>query len=415
MVKHLRRAGVLGRIAPKVRLTDIGGRVLIRPLLVTVCLGGASSLAAAGQAVPSYQAREVARVGGIDAPEHATFSWLPALALNRDGTIYARVAAESRIVVFDSNGRFLRTIGRRGNGPGEFITPTGHGFLADTLWVASGPAPRLSIFGPDGRHLHTRRMEYPTLQLPILADLQNVSALLQGGMALFIPGNTLAEPPGRVTLPVMLGARDMRRVDTITVVSRPEGLLLQGVGTLSYYPFPASPLVAVSPDGSGVVTAAWQDVANAPVRVRRINARGAVLWERLVALSSSRIPSRMRDSVTRIAINRARPHVERESRRPGVAHGLPSVEVLVARGLVLPMHFPPVVGLIAGADGTTWLKTSSNGPGEVWAVLNPAGVREFDVVVPTGVHLQQATRDVAWGTATDEDGVHFLVRLAIRR
>jgi hypothetical protein len=60
----------------------------------------------------------------------------------------------SRIVKFDSKGRFLKVIGRMGSGPGEFIEP--HGLAMDSagrLFVADRSNNRIQILDQDGRFI----------------------------------------------------------------------------------------------------------------------------------------------------------------------------------------------------------------------------------------------------------------------
>jgi hypothetical protein len=47
--------------------------------------------------------------------------------------IYARVPRDGVVLVFDANGAFVRRLGGRGMGPGEFQNASGHGFVGDTL------------------------------------------------------------------------------------------------------------------------------------------------------------------------------------------------------------------------------------------------------------------------------------------
>jgi hypothetical protein len=56
----------------------------------------------------------------------------------------------SRIVVFDSTGRYVRTIGRKGAGPGEFQQPYSLGWLGDTLLVLDPRNARIGKFSKSG-------------------------------------------------------------------------------------------------------------------------------------------------------------------------------------------------------------------------------------------------------------------------
>lgn len=67
------------------------------------------------------------------------------LALADDGTLLVSETGDAHVKVFDASGRFLRRIGRSGQGPGEFRV----GFLAargDTLLVQDPQAGRASTF-----------------------------------------------------------------------------------------------------------------------------------------------------------------------------------------------------------------------------------------------------------------------------
>lgn len=78
------------------------------------------------------------------------------LALADDGTLVVSETGDAHVKVFDRNGRFLRRIGRNGQGPGEFRV----GFLAvrgDTLLVQDPQTGRASTFRiSDGRLLGSR-------------------------------------------------------------------------------------------------------------------------------------------------------------------------------------------------------------------------------------------------------------------
>lgn len=63
-------------------------------------------------------------IGEADGPEEYMFSELDSVSVDEEERIYILDSKECHIKVFDKNGIYLKTIGRRGQGPGEFEFPT---------------------------------------------------------------------------------------------------------------------------------------------------------------------------------------------------------------------------------------------------------------------------------------------------
>lgn len=77
--------------------------------------------------------------------------------------IYIADYGNNRIVVFDDDGRFIRVIGKKGQGPGEFAGPTGLCVMKDSrLAVADYGNNRIQIFKADGEFekvINTRELQ----------------------------------------------------------------------------------------------------------------------------------------------------------------------------------------------------------------------------------------------------------------
>jgi len=70
--------------------------------------------------------------------------------------IYVIETGNHRVSVFDFEGRFLKTVGSQGQGPGEFIRPTGACVREDSsLVVADHGNHRIQIFDAVGKHIET--------------------------------------------------------------------------------------------------------------------------------------------------------------------------------------------------------------------------------------------------------------------
>lgn len=78
------------------------------------------------------------------------------IAVDRRGHIYIEDDSDMAIKVFDQTGKFLRAMGRRGEGPGEFTYIGDMVPLPDgRLLVTDFQARRTSFFGPEGQFLAT--------------------------------------------------------------------------------------------------------------------------------------------------------------------------------------------------------------------------------------------------------------------
>jgi len=84
---------------------------------------------------------------------------VPSLVLaDRSGRTYV-VTREPSVVRFDRSGRFDRTIGRKGGGPGEFEFPMSIGSQGDTIFVRDGSKQALVRFQPDLAPAPDRRLD----------------------------------------------------------------------------------------------------------------------------------------------------------------------------------------------------------------------------------------------------------------
>jgi hypothetical protein len=94
-------------------------------------------------------------VGTAEGAEEYMFVRLRGLAVNDQGEIFSLDQRKPRVDVFTSDGRHLRSIGRQGQGPGEFQTPFFIA-LAPSGELLVGEMGRLSFFDREGAFLRSR-------------------------------------------------------------------------------------------------------------------------------------------------------------------------------------------------------------------------------------------------------------------
>ena len=115
--------------------------------------------------------------------KNCQFAELRSVQADSEGRIYAIDGRECVVKVFDAAGRFLRAIGRKGQGPGEFLVPSRNILTPqDDLVVLDAGNRRLSFFTKDGsliKELSTAKWNFMRFRVnargEIYADLAAVS------------------------------------------------------------------------------------------------------------------------------------------------------------------------------------------------------------------------------------------------
>ena len=124
-----------------------------------VVLASPAALAKAQDRPLATDFPEVYRVGGFDAPEWAEFSTSPQVSFDAAGRLYALNSSAGQVVVIDRAGVLVRTVGRPGEGPGEFNEPGALVVWQDgRVAIADIGHNAYQIFGPDGEFERFVRM-----------------------------------------------------------------------------------------------------------------------------------------------------------------------------------------------------------------------------------------------------------------
>ena len=97
----------------------------------------------------SFALQEDLSIGGDPVKEDYYFPQGAALSIEKAGNLYVRDFGNGRVMMYDSAGKFIRQLGRRGQGPGEYQYPSDVFFDADGNPMVYSTR-ELVRFGKDG-------------------------------------------------------------------------------------------------------------------------------------------------------------------------------------------------------------------------------------------------------------------------
>ncbi|MDH7513018.1 MAG: 6-bladed beta-propeller [Clostridiales bacterium] len=138
---------------------------------VKVILNGKKPTAPKGRPVTIKLTEELV-IGLSDNPDEA-LSEVGLFVVDKDGNLFVVDSKDRKVKAFDRNGRFLRLIGKPGEGPGELGMPTGVQFTpAGELMVEDATNRRLSFFKPSGEFIRSASIADKMGLLSVLLDGQ---------------------------------------------------------------------------------------------------------------------------------------------------------------------------------------------------------------------------------------------------
>ncbi len=108
---------------------------------------------------PKVALEPVRTIGDVDTADENLAFYMPAgMAVDAAGNIYVLDSGNHRIQKFGPDGKYLTTMGRRGQGPGEFLYPSRLDIDdAGYLYVSDPHNNRVQVLTPDGKDHKTIR------------------------------------------------------------------------------------------------------------------------------------------------------------------------------------------------------------------------------------------------------------------
>ncbi len=354
---------------------------------------------------PEFAMVEQIRLGTFDGPPETQFFRIADADVSGD-ELFVLDSGHDEVRVFDiRTGEYLRTIGRRGEGPGELLNPSELNIHGDTIAVAG--SQRISFFDLEGTFLTSApgfiRDEAGMLGRPVQA----------GGNWYRTKAEARFEPPVTGELfrdTTVLVATDPLTGDTGSEILRyPSGEMYITDGPMG---FPVQPYYGPDPVTHGGADGNLYYTPNDEYRIDVIDAATGRQIRRVV--STMRLPP-VTDAMVQEAIRADEEMLERNLERGGEPPQGYVESIRKRKDLPIPEVRQLTNGIRTAADGR-WaiirgdLDPNPNALGDParWDVYDRDGALLGHFVTEPGANIRQFTGDYVIARETDDMDVQYL-------
>lgn len=361
------------------------------------------------------------RMGSLDDPDYA-FRRVAGISVSPGGRVFSQHSGEMAIRRWSAEGLPDGTIGREGEGPGEFQAVGSMGFFGDTLWVMDRRQSRISYFDADGALLGSASplVDLGSRDTPYQSPPRPNHPLRNGNLVGSAPAWSSAVAEGNLTetpwvqmdseggVLNTIWTQEYRTRDVLALLR--EG----GGGTFGNQPFGDQPLIGSDYiDGAVLVVdrRVYTGEGEATIEVRKIDiATGDTIFSRPLAYAPRRLTSVEADSTIDAMAENMHPFMGRSD--PGLT--LASLRDDIAAAMFLPEYVPGFRAMFTAEDGRIFLQSFDSGEdASEWLILDSAADVVGRIEVPTGVRILRIQGDELWGVETDELDVNYIVKYLI--
>ncbi len=183
-------------------------------------------------------------------PENLFFESPSTVSCDPEGNIYVVDSGAKNIKKFDAKGTFLKTIGREGQGPGEFGGLYYATFAKDRLIVWDSGNRRLYAFTPDGEFRNSVNIAYEE------GSVRKLRGLPTGEILVEKEKTFRNEPDKPQTCTIDLYSQDLKHVTSIykRELWRKKYVRTKEYGTSTlYFPYSADVRWDITPDGRIII------------------------------------------------------------------------------------------------------------------------------------------------------------------
>jgi hypothetical protein len=346
-------------------------------------------------------------------PENTIFENPMGLAIAKNGEVFVSDYAANHIKVFDPQGKFLRTLGKEGQGPGDLGWPAYIEIVEDRVLVREVKNRRISILNIDGIFVRS---------VPFAPDsrygaLLRMKAIPDGRLAVLrergVPAGFRGRLPEDQDLVLELFSEDL---ETISVIFEKKfrasrwGLNPQ---TKSHHRvrFPYHPRVYIDVSPTGILAIGY----NEKYEIELVDPdKGGIL-----AISHSYEPVRLEERDKKEYFGRFVMAVFVNN----VKKILPKPPDYVVELTEFPEFLPPYRGLMFDPEGNLWVQlyTQSRAT-NVFDVFSPDGEFLNQITVegaPIPAHfassgIKNIQGDVLWQIERDEDGFASVAKYRLK-
>lgn len=346
------------------------------------CTGGPAEESAVSYV--EYEARLVAA-----SPADVEFSRIGHVAVDSKGMLYV-VDAPSTLVVLDSAARFVRTVGKMGGGPGEFMRIAGVQVLpGDSLFVFDSQLSRATFYAPgQERPAQVQTLEQAELDFAKQVRRFPGGALVGHYATSLTPDGTFPER----TTEFLRGARQdgkpsgtMLKLAGMDILSTAEGPGMR----FTLPPFARRTIVQMGPQ---YIYALYNDSARVQVLDPKGTPVSAITPD--VPVAPQAIAAASYDSIG-------------DDQDPAARRAMRAK--LESRWRTWPLY----EALLVGDGGSLWIKPSNPAGPNRWFRVAADGTRTGSVVLPDGATPRVFARDRVYCVVKDDMDVETLAVYAL--